>query len=200
MPAGGGEVTVRIPASVRLRPLKLTERGVLRSLRARIVTAGLPEHVGARGEQSIRRHLRSHGFEPDVEVVRETAASSGAAVTLTAEYEHGAAGFSELGERGKPMEDVAKSACDAFRRWEKGDAAVDEHLADQLVLPLAFAHGESQWTTAGATAHLRTVLWAVSRFIPIRYALDEPAGKPVTVSLCPEPSAFARKRQPIGAD
>jgi RNA 3'-terminal phosphate cyclase len=49
------------------------------------------------------------------------------------------AAFSAIGELRKPMEKVAEAPCKEFMRWWKSDAACDEHLADQLVLPLCFA-------------------------------------------------------------
>jgi RNA 3'-terminal phosphate cyclase (ATP) len=59
-----------------------------------------------------------------------------------AAYERSLAGFDALGERGRPAEEVGAAAAEAFARFDAGGAAVDEHTADQLVLPLAVAGGE----------------------------------------------------------
>jgi RNA 3'-terminal phosphate cyclase (ATP) len=182
-PAGGGEVGIETPASVTLQPLDLTERGRLQSLTAYVITGELPEHVGARGEATIERYLRGVGRRATVEIRRLPAPGPGAAVVLAAECEGGHAGFTGLGRRGKPMEEVAEEPCAAFMAWWKSGAACDEHLADQLVLPMALAAGESRWSTPAVTEHLRTVLWVARRFLPIESRIEESDGGPATVVL-----------------
>ena len=71
------------------------------------------------------------------------------------------------------MEKVATEACEAFMGWWKTSAACDEHLADQLVLPMALAAGESRWTTSEVTEHLRTVLCVTKLFLPIETTLEQ---------------------------
>jgi len=168
-PRGGGEVHAEVAPCRKLRCLDLTERGHLVSLKATILTAGLPDHVGERGRETVERRLKGLGRRVEVELQRRDAANPGAAVILTAACEQGYAGFTALGERGKPMELVAKEACTDFQRWWKSGAACDVHLGDQLVLPLALAlaHGDSRWTVPTVTDHLRTVLWVAERFLPM---------------------------------
>jgi RNA 3'-terminal phosphate cyclase (ATP) len=84
---------------------------------------------------------------------------------------------------------VAERPCEEFLAWWKSGAAVDEHLADQLVLPMALAPGESRWTTPTVTDHLRTVLWLVEKFLPIRVELMESKDGPTTVTLHGAPIA-----------
>ena len=62
-------------------------------------------------------------------------------------------------------------------------ASVDEHLADQLVLPCALAGSESRWTTPEITEHLRTVLFVTQQFLPITYKLSENADGSGLVTL-----------------
>lgn len=52
----------------------------------------------------------------------------------------------------------------ARRRW-------GEHLADQLILPLALA-GEGAFTVARASAHLLTNIAVVERFLPVRFSCE----------------------------
>ena len=51
------------------------------------------------------------------------------------------AGFDAYGAPGKPAETVASEVTDQVRRFRGSGAAVDSHLADQLLLPLALAGG-----------------------------------------------------------
>jgi RNA 3'-terminal phosphate cyclase (ATP) len=171
-PKGGGVLELAVDRHAPAHALDLSERGKLVSLRAYVVTGSLPEHVSERGAAAVERFMKGVGRK--VEIVRRELPSlnPGAAVTLAVECEGGFAGFSALGERGKPMEAVATDACEAFMEWWKSGAACDEHLADQLVLPMALARGESRWSTPVVTEHLRTVLWITGQFLPIEHTLE----------------------------
>jgi RNA 3'-terminal phosphate cyclase (ATP) len=151
----------------------MIERGKLTKLTAYVVACSLPEHVAARGAETVRAFMKGVGREVEIEVVDLPSLDPGAAVVLVAECEGGLAGFTSLGERGKPMERVATQPCKEFMEWWKTGAPCDEHLADQLVLPMVFGDGESRWTTPTVTDHLRTVLWVAEQFVPIRYSLEE---------------------------
>jgi RNA 3'-terminal phosphate cyclase (ATP) len=81
------------------------------------------------------------------------------------------------------MEKVAQMPCQEFlHRWKSG-AACDEHLADQMVLPMAFATGSSSWTTPVVTEHLRTVIWVVQQFVNVEVKVDEHRERGGTVSV-----------------
>jgi RNA 3'-terminal phosphate cyclase len=75
------------------------------------------------------------------------------------------AGFSALGARGKPAEKVADEVADEYKRFQKRQAAVDRHLADQIVLYLPFARGVSTLVTEEITPHLLTNLWVIEQFL-----------------------------------
>jgi RNA 3'-terminal phosphate cyclase (ATP) len=172
-PRGGGQVEIDIRSPTPHEPLSLVERGKLQSLRAFIVTSGLPEHVGERGEAAVEKWMKGVGRKIRIERRDRPSHGPGAAVVLAAECEGGLGGFVSIGERGKPMEKVAEEACEEFMNWWKSGAACDEHLADQLVLPMALAKGESRWTASQVTEHLRTVLWVTQQFLPIQYSVEE---------------------------
>jgi RNA 3'-terminal phosphate cyclase (ATP) len=175
-PRGGGRIDLELPGSVRPLPLDLSERGKLESLRAYVVTSVLPDHVAERGAVTVEKFMKAIGRKVEIERRNLPSPGAGAAVVLVAECEGGMAAFTGLGERGKPMEKVAEAPCEEFLHWWKSGAACDEHLSDQLVLPMAFATGESRWTTPAVTEHLRTVLWLVEQFLPIRWSVEEREG------------------------
>lgn len=188
-PKGGGELDMTVPGAVSASPLDLSDRGRLKALTAYVVTANLPDHVADRGAAAIEKFMKGIGREVRMEKRRLPALDAGAAVCLAVECENGFAGFTGLGERGKPMEKVAERPCEEFIAWWKSGAAVDVHLGDQLVLPMALAPGESRWTTPAVTDHLRTVLWLVEQFLPIGVELEELREGPVMVRLHGAPLA-----------
>lgn len=170
-PRGGGLLQLAIGPSRLSLPVSLTERGALRAITALVVTSGLPPDVARRGEAAVRERLQ--GLTADLVVVPRdvTSPGAGAAVFLLAECENVRAGFSAIGERGKPMEAVAGAACDDLLAWFLSGAACEEHLADQLALPMALTPGRSRWTTSRVTEHLRTVLWVLPQFLEVEASL-----------------------------
>lgn len=185
-PKGGGEIRAEFWLQNGFHPLRLLERGALVDWLGIIRNAGLKRHIEERGIQSLKESLPS-----EIPVHTHSAwgqsPSTGIAAFAYAEYEHGAGGFTSLGVKGKPMEAVAGECGAALTKWVKSGAPVDEHLADQLVLPMCFADGPSTWRTSEVTEHLRTVLEVVQMFLPISYELAESEDGSGVVRLTPVP-------------
>jgi len=183
-PKGGGELRLSLQPGTP-QPLDWVERGKLVELRAIAVTSDLPDHVAKRGLNALREQLHGVGRPVALEDRPRPGGQPGAALLVTGRCQRGRFGFVALGQKGKPIEQVARDATDAFWRWFRGGAATEEHLADQLVLPLALAGGESRWTTEHASLHLKTVLWVAAHFLPIRYAITERPDGSALVTLGP---------------
>ena len=90
-------------------------------------------------------------------------------MVLAIEAEHVTEVFTGFGERGHPAEEVAKSAVEATKVWLEAGVPVDEHLADQLLIPIVLAGGGSFRTTK-LSMHTTTNAEVIQRFvsIPIR--------------------------------
>jgi len=168
-PAGKGEVLLETCGAGsepggRLRPLNATDRGPLIEISGRALAANLPEHVARRMADRAQTLLRRKDMACEIDAVAVQAACPGAGIFLVARYERSLAGFGALGERGKPAEQVAEDACAKLLEHHHTSASVDEHLADQLVLPCALADGESVFAVNPMTRHLSTSAWVVERF------------------------------------
>ena len=171
-PLGGGEVVCTIAGRPLPRadtrswpqPASMIERGRLNRIGGRAVAANLPAHIPQRMAERARAALSDFQTAVDIQPQCVTAACAGAGIFLLAEYESLAAGFSGYGRRGKPAEAVADEAVAALREHHLSMAAVDLHLADQLLLPLSLAAGPSEFTVARATGHLMTNAWTIGQF------------------------------------
>jgi RNA 3'-terminal phosphate cyclase (ATP) len=166
-PAGGGAVAATIEGRGGrfFDPFNRVSRGALVRVSGRALAANLPSHIAQRMADRARSLLAGAGIPSAIAVRRVSAACAGAGLFLCAEYACGArAGFSSLGERGKPSERVAEEAVDAILEHHRSGATVDRHLADQLVLPCALATGPSSFIAATASRHLSTNLWVASQF------------------------------------
>lgn len=178
-PIGGGEMTAAIRGRKEghLSGLDLVERGELKRLGGISATSNLPAHIGQRQKKQAGECLRKRGFDPQIEIVDAPSPGQGTAVFLMAEYEHAVAGFSSLGKRGKPAEKVAEEACREFMAYHHSGACLDQHLADQLILPLALASGPSAFTTCEITQHLLTNVWVVGQFLDVRFEIEGEEGQ-----------------------
>jgi RNA 3'-terminal phosphate cyclase (ATP) len=155
-PRGGGEATLTVNPS-ELDSLDLSERGDRESLTAYSVAE---EDLEA--DEVAERQVEPLPDDAEASVEYAEADCPGSAVVLVAEYEDSRAGFAALGERGKPAEEAGEAAAEAFASFEDGDAAVDAHLADQLVPYLALAGGEVR--VPEVTDHVDTCIDLLAEF------------------------------------
>jgi RNA 3'-terminal phosphate cyclase (ATP) len=172
-PAGGGEVVCPIAGRPDVafrrggwpKPIEAVERGPLIRITGRAVAANLPSRICQRMCDRARAALADIGVPIQIEALRVRAVCPGAGIFLLAEYEESlAASFSAHGRQGKPSEAVAEEAVAALREHHVSGAAVELHLADQLLVPLAIATGPSEFTVARPTAHLTTNAWTIEQF------------------------------------
>lgn len=176
-PRGGGRIEAQVrPLQEALRPLAWNDRGALRSLTAwSVVEARLPSHIIRRQIEGVREALGSTGLR--TKTSHPEAASPGTMLMIAAGSDRGFGGFTALGERGKPAEEVGRQAGEKAAAFLDADASVDRHLADQLLLYAAIAAGETRFVTTEVTEHLRTNAQVVAQFIDVGIDIDEATGR-----------------------
>jgi len=179
MPAGGGVVDVVVRPAGKLKPIELLEAGRVVGRRAIAICASLPRHVGEREIAVAQERLDN----PKCEILEFPKA--GPQNVFMAEVEL-ASGARELitshGRKGYPAEDVADDALDELEDFLEAGVPVGEHLADQLLLPLALAGGGKYRTMGPLSLHATTNIDTIREFldIPIR---TEAVGTNVDVIL-----------------
>ena len=168
-PKGGGEVVAKVQPATNWQGVGLADRGQLQTLHGVSAASNLPQHIINRQHNQIAKRLTRFGTPVNIERVKGKSIGQGTLVFLKAQFENVQAGFSALGARGKRAEDVAEEACQTLMDFLKSDAAVEPHLADQLILPMALSKGESRFTTSRITRHLTTNIWLVQQFLPVQF-------------------------------
>ncbi|MCX8099884.1 MAG: RNA 3'-terminal phosphate cyclase [Geminicoccaceae bacterium] len=173
-PVGRGAVRARIEgrAGAPPSPVSLIERPPLGRIEGHALAANLPAEIPQRIADRARKLLEPTGVPLAIRPERVKAASPGAALCLVAHHDSWRAGFDSLGAPGKASEVVAEEAAHALLAFEAGTAALDRHLADQLLLPLALASGPSRFTTETATGHLETCAWLLAELGVARVVLE----------------------------
>ncbi|RAL21124.1 RNA 3'-terminal phosphate cyclase [Lujinxingia litoralis] len=186
MPAGGGEMEVRIQPSEERYALALHARGALLSAEVEAQVAHLP---GSIAERELSAFAELAPPLPDDELRwqahhRSTRQSSGPGNMLlaTLSYEQVTEVFSCPGQKGLSAERVAERVAAEVRRYLSHDAPAGEHLSDQLLVVLA-ALGEGSFRTAELSSHARSQLAMLPRFIDREFRLSERADGTIEVAL-----------------
>jgi RNA 3'-terminal phosphate cyclase (ATP) len=123
----------------------------------------LPTQVADRELAVVREKLGWQENECIVESVANPL-GPGNALLLEIEAEHVTEVFTSFGERGRSAEDVGVEAAEAASAWLRAEVPVDEHLADQLLLPMALAGGGS-FRTVEPSLHSTTNASIIQRFL-----------------------------------
>ncbi len=182
-PRGGGRFTAHIPGGAKLRGLTLTDRpAVTRAVGFSAVSGGLPEHIARRQQGRAKEQLAAAGLDADIGIETWNG-GPGSVLGLTLDEAPVPTLFFGLGARGKRAEAVADEAVEQVLAYAATDAPVDEHSADQLVLPLAFAEGASECRVSRVTRHLLTNVEVVRKFLPRRIEVAGAEGEPGAVRV-----------------
>jgi RNA 3'-terminal phosphate cyclase (ATP) len=182
-PRGGGRFTAQIPGGATLRGVTLTDRPpITRAIGFSAVSGGLPDDIALRQAGRARKRLAEAALDADIGL--ETwRGGPGTVLALTLDEAPVATLYFGLGARGKRAEAVADEAVDQVLAYAATGAPVDEHSADQLILPLAFAEGPSEYRVSRVTKHLLTNVDVVRKFIPRQIEIDGAEGEPGTVRI-----------------
>jgi RNA 3'-terminal phosphate cyclase (ATP) len=173
-PAGGGRFVVEIAPTPRLKPIVLEDRGEITARRATALVANLPYPIARRELDTVGKLLNW-----DAELLHcedtKNSISPGNLVMIELASATVTEIFTGFGKRGVRAEGVAKDAAEQARAYLHSSAAVDEHLADQLLLPLALAGGGS-FSAACLNLHAKTNMEVICQFLPVRFEVIEAKG------------------------
>jgi len=161
-PRGGGEIRAAISPAKQMSRLDLMHRGERLKAYAEAYVAALPIDIAQRELALIGHRLN---WQPEQLLLRGLSndVGPGNAVTITVEHEHVTEVFSGFGERGVSAGTVAGHASDKARHYIAASAAVDEYLADQLLLPMVLGAGGT-FTATSVSQHLRSNAIVIERF------------------------------------
>lgn len=168
-PAGGGEVVMTSAPSARLRPLQLRPSTEPLALELSAIVAGLPEGIARRELTSAAELL--HGTPLTMHSATVRSPGPGNAVWLVAQSRDEQAAsnvFSAIGEVGVAAEQLGESVARAFLQFRDSQTSVEEHLADQIMLPIALA-GSGGYTTSALSLHTRTNIEVIHAFTGQRF-------------------------------
>jgi RNA 3'-terminal phosphate cyclase (ATP) len=164
-PPGGGRFNVLIEPATRFQRLDLLERGEIHDQRATALVVNLPSGIAERELAVIKEKMKWDDEQLHTEY-STNAISRGNVVMIEIESDQVTEVFSSVGERGVRAEVVAERAAEEALKYLASEAPVGEHLADQLLLPLALAGGGS-FATGPLSLHTTTNIEIIKKFLDV---------------------------------
>lgn len=184
-PAGGGQIFTRIKPCEKIHPINRLERGPLKRVRGYAGVSNLDTEIATRMKHQILRRIEPVHRDVKINIVDLPSPGPGAFIFLMAEHEQSKYGFCGIGKKGKRAEIVANEVVDEFFATLRAPGAIDMHLSDQILLPLALSDGSSVFSTPVVTTHLLTNAAMISKFIPTAIEIQGEIGAPGHISIIP---------------
>jgi len=195
-PRGGGEVIARIRDPPKgFKPLNLSERGAIASIRGISHAVRLPRHVAERQARAAREKLAGMGVKVPIEIEiesyppdRDPHIGQGSGIALWADASNTRIGADSIGARDRRAEDVGAEAASRLASDLLTGASLDTHMSDMIIPYLILASGPSEVTCSSLTLHAYTMIEVSKKIVgdfSIEY--DGSLNKPFRLKVSPTP-------------
>ncbi len=183
-PAGSGSFTARVePFGKRKKPLELDERGKIQHRNVTALVSHLPDAVGKRELETVAKKLS--WAEDDFQIRRDDrSVGPGNALMIEVGSEQVTEIFTGFGDRNVRSEAVAEAALAEAKAYLAAEVAVGEHLADQLLIPMALGAG-GRFTTLPPSRHTETNIETIRTFLDVDIQCEKVEGRVWRVTVTP---------------
>jgi RNA 3'-terminal phosphate cyclase (ATP) len=186
-PDGVGEFRAQVePMETPPVRVEIPARGTLHDVAVRALVGGLPFEVAGRATRAAVTALRERGIYCSAEnLPLPVGRTAGSVLFVRAQFENTFAAFTVVGERGDAPDEVGTRAAAALSAFMESGGALDERLADQILLPASLLAagalgaadpGSTRFSTARVTPHLEATRAVVERFLPVEVLLEAGGG------------------------
>ncbi len=186
-PKGGGEINIFIRHVEKVYPLVLIERGRLLKVRGVSAVGNLDLRIAERQKKQAMKRMSTINTSPEIEVINMPSFARGTMLLIICEYENSQCCYFSLGAIGKRAEKVADEVCDGLDYFLETKGVIDEHLSDQIILPLSLTTDTSRFTTPKITPHLLTNAEVINLFSNMRIQIKGRLGGEGEVLIGREP-------------
>jgi len=163
--------------------LILLEQGKLEQVRGTVnVSLELQEkEVGERIKNAVTGSLKHYNVPVNIRVEYAQAESIGGEALVWGVFSRdGKVDYDNpvflagdaLVEKGKSSEEIGKEAAEELKKQIDADAAVDHHLADQLIQFMGLLPG-SKIKAGEISKHAETNMYVVERFLPVAFKVEK---------------------------
>lgn len=191
-PMGNGEINVLIkPVGSfddnfkvkKLNGLQLVNRGRLKVVKGVSAVGNLDLSIAERQKTQAVKRLTGMGLENDIIICEMPAFGKGTMLLLEAVFENATCCYFSLGARGKRAESVADDACNELVAFLNGNGAVDEYLADQVLIALALCNKHSKISVSKITSHILTNINIINMFVDAKFKVEGCSGSSGIISV-----------------
>ena len=133
-PAGGGEIVLTIHPWRTAKPCRLLERGGANGARVVAKVANLPADIAAAEAKIVASHLESMDIRQESGTVESIGPGNYCALKM--EFGNLSVVCSDIGTYERSRKAVANTVVNEAKKYLKSGSAADEHLSDQLLLPI----------------------------------------------------------------
>jgi RNA 3'-terminal phosphate cyclase (ATP) len=170
-PGGGGLIRASIKPVERFKRLELTAPVLKVRKKATIYSGKIRTSVAEREMKTLMRKLK---LQPDEVATRDipNSLSPGNVLSIALESDEVTEIVTGFGARGVKAETVAKRAAKEAIRYMEAEVPVGEHLADQLLLPMAIGKGGC-FHTVEPSLHFRTNIEVIQLFLDVNVVLTQ---------------------------
>ena len=174
-PAGGGKWQIIIEPTQALKPIHLTDAGCdfasdMDNCSLNALISLLPASIGQREITTAKKTLDWHDASSQVKEV--VTPGPGNSFQLSIDSNTHSSVFEVVGELGVSAERVGKRAAGQVNKFIHAKAAVEEHLADQLLLLVALA-GSGSFTTTKPSMHTTTNIDVIKHLLGIEIKMEQ---------------------------
>jgi len=158
-----------------IKPQNLTEQGNLLQIKGVSHASNdlQKANVAERQAKAAKHLLSSLNCPISIETSYDGTLSTGSGITLYAYFLNKIVlGADSLGEKSKRAEIVGNEAAERLLKEIKSNAAVDFHLADNLI-PIMGLIPNSKIKTSAITSHCKTNIWVTEKFLHVKFKINE---------------------------
>jgi RNA 3'-terminal phosphate cyclase (GTP) len=182
-PAGNGKVVVRVKPKEEKKGIEVVEQHNLIHIKGISHASKDLEgvRVAERQANSAKQQLAKYNCPVNIRAEYSDALSTGSGITLWAVFSRKKddidvlnpiiIGADELGEKGKPAEEIGKGAAQKLIDAIESKAPVDSHLADNLI-PWMGLFAPSAVKAQTITKHTLTNIYVVEKFLPVKFRVE----------------------------
>jgi len=186
-PRGGGELAILVNPKGSMEPIILIEQGSLQNIKGvSFATNTLHQaRVAERMEQQVTKQLAPLDCPVNIAIDYVKSLSDGAGIVLWSKHQFGEKtvilGADVLGERGVPSEKVANTIAKKLITEIASGAAVDRHMADNLIPFLGLVGGKVKTSTI--SEHVKANIYVTEKFLGVAFDVDDENGI-ISVNPC----------------
>lgn len=163
-PAGGGKFRVNIEGINSLSNIELTERKEINHIKVTAIISSLPEYIATNEINLVKKELNLKDEASSILEVKS--AGPGNVLFIEVETEEQTIIFTTFGEKRISLKEVAFDCIEETKRFLRSSVCVDEHLADQILIPIVLS-GKGKFRTNKPSMHTLTNIEVIKKFIDI---------------------------------